>query len=106
MFDSAVLAPILGFKGSHQLYRTLSCNAVVPEIQTPVFVLVAKDDPITRYKHVPIQEIKQNPNMFLCAMAHGGHIEFPYCKLDQATGKTYYSNYVENVAFRYFEAVS
>ena len=96
---------MLGFKGSHQLYRSMSCNAGVPNIDTPVYVLVAKDDPITRYKHVPIHDIKQNPNMFLGVLAHGGHIEFPYIKRDEASGKTYYSNYVEEIAFQYFEAV-
>ena len=77
----------------------------MPDIDTPVFVLVAKDDPITRFKHVPIYDIKCNPNMFLGVLPNGGHIEFPYVKEDKATGKPYYSNYVENIAFKYFDAV-
>jgi len=77
-YDSAVRAPLLGFKGGHSLYRAISCNAFVPDIETPVFVLTAKDDPITTYKNVPIYDIKQNPNMFLAALPKGGHIEFSY----------------------------
>lgn len=77
----------------------------MPNIETPVFVLIAKDDPITRYKYVPVYEIKNNPNMFLAVLAKGGHIEFPYVKTDQASGKPFYSNYVENIVFEYFEAV-
>ena len=43
--------------------------------------------------------------MFLGVLTNGGHIEFPYVKEDEVTGKSYYSNYVENIAFQYFEAV-
>lgn len=57
-YDSAVRAPLLGYKGGHSLYRAISCNAFVPDIETPVFVLTAKDDPITKYKNVPIYDIK------------------------------------------------
>lgn len=94
-FDAAVRAPMLGHKGGHTLYRKISCGFFVPNIETPTFVLTAKDDPITKYKHVPIYEIKQNPNIFLIATPYGGHCEFSYKKVDPQTGKPYYSNYVE-----------
>ena len=88
-----------GFKGGISLYRHTSCNAFIPNIETPVFVFTAKDDPITKYKNVPISDIQRNPNMFLISVPLGGHCEFCYRKVDSATGKPYHSNYVENIAF-------
>ena len=44
--------------------------------------------------------------MFLAALPKGGHIEFSYQREDHATGKHFYSNYVEKIAFKYFETVS
>ena len=90
-------------KGAHSFYRKVSCNVFVPDIKTPTFVFTAKDDPITRYKHVPIEDIKRNPNMFLISVPNGGHCEFSYQKMDPETGKLYWSNYVENVVFNYFD---
>ena len=95
----------MGHKGGHTLYRSISCNEFVPDIDTPVFVLTAKDDPITKYKSVPVFDIRRNPNMFLIATPYGGHCEFNYRKIDEATGKSYLGNYVENLAFAYFDRV-
>lgn len=94
-----------GFKGGHSLYRHISCNAFVPDIDTPVFVFTSKDDPITKYKNVPVIDIKRNPNMFLISVPYGGHCEFSYPKVDPETGVPYHSNYVEHVAFKYFDRV-
>ena len=95
----------MGFKGGHSLYRKISANAFVPDIETPTLVLTSLDDPITKYKSVPIFDIKRNPNMVCAVLPKGGHIEFPYRTEDEETGKPFTSNYVENIVFDFFERV-
>ena len=75
-YDGQVRAKILGFKGEHSLYRALSCNAYVPDLYAPTFVITAKDDPITKYKCVPIEDLKRNPNVLVAIYNRGGHCDF------------------------------
>ena len=70
-----------------------------------MLVVTSEDDPITKYKSVPVFDIKRNPNMILAVLPNGGHCEFSYRKRDAVTGKTYYSNYMEEIAFEYFAKV-
>ena len=39
-------------------------------------ILVAKDDSITKFKYLPIDEIKANENFVLAVSDYGGHCEF------------------------------
>jgi len=48
----------------------------LPDIKTPVLALVAKDDPITKFKLLPIDDIKRNENFVLIVSDYGGHCEF------------------------------
>ena len=43
--------------------------------------------------------------MILAVLPNGGHCEFSYRKRDAVTGMTYYSNYMEEIAFEYFAKV-
>lgn len=47
MFDATVRAKIFGYDGAHSLFRAVSQNVFIPDIKTPTFALVAKDDAIT-----------------------------------------------------------
>lgn len=47
MFDATVRAKIFGYDGAHSLFRAVSQNVFIPDIATPTFALVAKDDAIT-----------------------------------------------------------
>ena len=54
----------------------MSCNVFLPDVKTPTFVITAKDDPITKIKCVPIDDLKRNPNMLLAIYNNGGHCDF------------------------------
>ena len=75
-YDHHVRSKILGFKGSHSLYRATSCDVFIPDIYVPTFVITAKDDPITKYKCVPIDDLKRNSNILLAVYEKGGHCDF------------------------------
>jgi len=45
-FDNLVRAKILGYNSSHTLYRNVSCDRFVGDIDIPFLVLHSKDDPI------------------------------------------------------------
>jgi predicted alpha/beta-fold hydrolase len=38
--------------------------------------LIAKDDPITRFKDVPLDDLQRNPNFIVGVSDLGGHCEF------------------------------
>jgi len=37
---------------------------------------VTKDDPITEFRHVPVETLQRNPNCLLTVFDRGGHVEF------------------------------
>ena len=72
-FDSRVRGPIFGYKGSSRLFRNISCDQFIADIETPLLALVTKDDTITDYKFVPVDDYKRNPNVLLVILEQGGH---------------------------------
>lgn len=72
-FDSRVRGPIFGYKGSSRLFRNISCDQFIADIETPLLALVTKDDTITDYKFVPVDDYKRNPNVLLLILEQGGH---------------------------------
>ena len=40
--------------------------------------LLAKDDPITKFSVVPLNDLKRNPNFMVGLTDYGGHCEFFY----------------------------
>jgi predicted alpha/beta-fold hydrolase len=75
-FDSAVRSKILGFKSVHSLYRYISCDPYLPHIKTPFLTVVARDDPITSMKFVPVDTLNRNENCLLTVLDKGGHVEY------------------------------
>ena len=72
-FDTLVRGPIFGYKGSSRLFRHISCDAFVASIETPTLAVTSKDDTITDFKYVPIDDMRRNPNITLAILEQGGH---------------------------------
>jgi predicted alpha/beta-fold hydrolase len=75
-FDRLIRGPILGFKSSHTLWRHISCDRFLPHVDVPFMTVVSKDDPITAFRHVPVETLQRNPNCLLTVFEVGGHVEF------------------------------
>lgn len=60
------------------LRRETSCDRFLHNINIPIMFLMSKDDPITRFKVVPQEELKRNPNFIVGVSEAGGHCEFFY----------------------------
>ena len=107
LFDQEVRSRIFGFKGVHSLYRAISCNVFIPNIYAPTLVITAKDDPITKYKCVPLDDLKRNPNIMTVVYGVGGHCDFferPSTRSEHpATGKKSYQHFVTRATMEYFE---
>lgn len=104
-FDDKVRSKIFGMPGVHTLYRAISHNLFIPEIQTPTFALVAKDDPVTLFKFVPVEDLQRNPNIVLAVAELGGHCDF----LENSTepdAERKYDFLVPKAALEYFEKVA
>ena len=71
-------APLFGYNGASRLFRKVSCDAFVSQIETPLLALVTKDDSITDYKFVPKDDLKRNPNIILATLERGGHCDLFY----------------------------
>lgn len=63
--DDRIRSRILGYKGAHSCWRSVSCITAIPEISIPLLALIAKDDPITKYIHYPIDDLKRNKNIMV-----------------------------------------
>lgn len=74
-FDTMVRAPLFGYRGASRLFRKVSCDAYVPQIETPLLALVTKDDAITDFKFVPKEDLQRNPNVILAILERGGHCD-------------------------------
>ena len=59
--------------------------------------LVAKDDPITKFKDVPFDKLAANPNFIVGITNAGGHCEFFFKK----DGK--HQRYVPSVLLNFFD---
>lgn len=72
-FDTLIRGPIFGYRGASRLFRCISCDAYVSQIETPTFALATKDDTITDFKFVPVDDLERNPNVILAILEKGGH---------------------------------
>ena len=88
-----------GFNSGAMLWRHISCDRYLPNIKIPVMALVAKDDPITKYRFLPINEINANENFVLAVSDKGGHCEFYY-----SDGKMY-RRFAPLVVIKFFNEI-
>ena len=77
-FDNRIRGPIFGYKGASRLFRNLSCDAFISSIETPLLAISTKDDTITDYKFVPVDDLSRNPNVIFATLERGGHCNLWY----------------------------
>jgi len=70
------LSPIHGFKNLEDYYYRASPEENLKNIQTPVLILNALDDPIIGKDAYPIKVAETSPYIFLETPRHGGHCAF------------------------------
>jgi len=75
-FDEHVTAPFFGHDSATDYYSHSSpaarINGAAPEV--PMLVVSALDDPIVGSAGIPFKAARENPNLFLAATEHGGHL--------------------------------
>lgn len=71
-FDALYTAPLNGFKDAEDYYTQSSALQFIPNIDLPMFILSAKDDPLI-FRHL-YKKIPKKPNFDLLITPHGGHM--------------------------------
>jgi abhydrolase domain-containing protein 1/3 len=76
-FDDRYIAPMFGFADSDDYYTAASLHSKpLEEISIPLLNLSAADDPFAPISSLPLEKIKQCPNVIMALTAFGGHIGF------------------------------
>ena len=75
-FDERLTAPIHGFSGAEEYYRTSSSGQWVPKVETPTLVIHAMDDPFLPARFVPVEALQSNPAILPFLLPEGGHVGF------------------------------
>jgi len=74
LFDELYTAPRNGYACAHEYYSAASSFPVVPQIQTPAFLLTARDDPFVAWE--PYTELPRRGDMAIHIVNRGGHLGF------------------------------
>ena len=75
----------------------------MPDIDTPTFVLTAEDDCITKFKFVPLDDLRRNPNIIVGVTGTGAHCDFLMPIKDKNGRFAYYEHYAKRLAIKYLE---
>tara|TARA_R110000868_G_scaffold103710_5_gene285444 strand:- start:10763 stop:11728 length:966 start_codon:yes stop_codon:yes gene_type:complete len=75
-FDDRFTGPLHGFKNGQQYYDDVSCKKWLHKIKVPTLIINAKDDPFLTKECFPIQEARENKNLYLEIPKSGGHVGF------------------------------
>lgn len=83
-FDDVFTAPLHGFEDAHDYYTQCSSKQFLPAIKVPTVLISALDDPFLSQEAIPIEEAKQNDNLFLYPCTYGGHVGFHVAKNEKS----------------------
>ena len=75
-FDNTFTAPIFGFKHANDFYKSGSAFYYLQNINVPVLVVNAANDPMLPGSCYPIQESEKNKFVYLEIPKGGGHVGF------------------------------
>ena len=75
-FDDRYTAPIHGFKDAEDYWRKCSCKPFLRHIGIPALLVNARNDPFLAEPCYPVEEAKENPNVYLEMPSSGGHVGF------------------------------
>ena len=105
-FESMTRAKALNMSSAARLLRQLSCNVYVTRIETPLLVLAAHDDVVTRTDRIPIDDLKRSPNVITALYERGGHCDFFFKKQSRKRpGETYHKEFMPVPTFAFFDFV-
>ena len=81
--DEHVVGPIYNFTGAYDYYEKGSSLPYIKNIECPLLIINALDDPFLGKECFPFKEAKDHKLLFLEAPKHGGHVGFILSKGDK-----------------------
>lgn len=75
-FDDIYTSRAHGFKDALDYYEKCSCKQFLPNIKVPSLLINAQNDSFLGTECYPIEEAKENPNLYLEMPKYGGHVGF------------------------------
>ncbi|KAK2901394.1 hypothetical protein Q8A67_009509 [Cirrhinus molitorella] len=75
-FDERFTSIMFGYPSNDDYYRDASPIHKIKSVQVPMLCLNAADDVFSPNHAIPVEAVKQNPNVALLITCHGGHIGF------------------------------
>eukprot|EP01122_Echinamoeba_exundans_P007178 TRINITY_DN2142_c0_g3_i2.p1 TRINITY_DN2142_c0_g3~~TRINITY_DN2142_c0_g3_i2.p1 ORF type:complete len:239 (-),score=34.61 TRINITY_DN2142_c0_g3_i2:39-755(-) len=76
-FDDVITSIAFGFPNANAYYSHAGCYQYLHQIQRPVLMISARDDPIVDPEAIPIQQASSHDYLVLAVTEHGGHVAFP-----------------------------
>ena len=74
-FHSLLTVKVYDHKNVREYFETSKVSsAQIENVKSPLLVLHAKDDPIATHKSVPVQELRNNPNIIVAETNRGSHL--------------------------------
>lgn len=75
-FDDIYTSRAHGFKDAIDYYTKSSCRQFLPNLKIPTLIVNAQNDSFLGDRCYPIEEAKENPNLYLEIPKYGGHVGF------------------------------
>ena len=75
-FDTAYSAALNGFDNVDDFYYSASCKNFLHDIDSPLLIVLAKNDPIVSTTCIPMELCKRHPKIRLELTIKGGHVGY------------------------------
>ncbi|XP_072041838.1 phospholipase ABHD3-like [Amphiura filiformis] len=75
-YHTRLTTPMFGYEDWKEFYKECCTAGKMHMVKIPMLILNAADDPFAPKQSIPIEEIKQQENVMLALMSHGGHNAF------------------------------
>lgn len=75
-FDDRYTAPVHGFLSAEDYWHKSSCMHVLEDIQRPVLMVNAKNDPFLEGRCFPVEAARKSEHLYLEIPSGGGHVGF------------------------------